>query len=174
MAATWRGTSAAIAWASAKSMIDIFQAVGSTKVLRCTRFYLFNNGTGAVTGVLITVQVRRIITAVSGGSTVTPVKHDTTSAALNANTSMGTGRTVTGSDVFRRIVMSNDEPAVSGSTMDEWELLVPNALIFEAGYGDSNVESIVCNAATTEGADITQTSASAVGTCDAEIEFTNT
>lgn len=170
MAATWRSTSQSVAYASAKSMLDVYNAVGSVKIIRCYRMYHFNNGLGAVTGVLTNMKIRRITTA-SAGSAVTPVAHDTNSAALDANTTSGTGRTVTGTDLFRQYIYSNDEPAVSAASMDEWELLVPFAEVWNAGYGDSNIEPIVCRAI--QGADIQQAGSSAVGTADLEIEFTS-
>jgi hypothetical protein len=170
MAATWRATSAAIAYASSKDMLNVFNATASARIIRAYRAYFFNNGTGAVTGVLTTLQIRRITTA-SAGTAVTPVKHDTNSGALDANTTCGTGQTVTGTDIFRRLVWSNDEPTVSAATQDEWELLVPFAEVWNAGYGDSNIEPIVCRA--TQGFEIFHSGASAVGTADAEIEFTD-
>lgn len=170
MAATWRSVSLAVAFASGKSMLDIFNGASSAKLLKVYRAWQFNNGTGAVTGVLTTMRVNRI-TAASAGSAVTPIAHDTSSAALDANSTSGTGRTTTASDIFRQWVWSNDEPAVSGTSMDEWELLVPFAQIWESGYGDSNVEPVVCRAA--QGFEIKQQGVSAVGTNDFEIEFTN-
>jgi len=170
MAATWRATSAAITYANAKDMLNVFNGAASAKIIKVYRCYFFNNGTGAVTGVLTTLQVRRI-TAASVGTAVTPVKHDTNSAALDANTTCGTNQTVTGSDIFRRLVWSNDEPTVSAATQDEWELLVPFAEIWNAGYGDSNIEPITCR--TTQGCEIFHSGSSAVGTADAELEFTN-
>ncbi len=170
MAATWRATSQAVAFASAKSMLDIFQAGAGARVQRAYRLYQFNNGTGAVTGVLTLMRVNRL-TAASAGTTVTPVKHDTGSGALAADLTAGTGRTVTRTDIFRQYLWSNDEPAVSGATMDEWELLVPFAEIWNAGYGDTNIEPIVCRPGF--GVEIQQNGASAVGTNDFEIEFTD-
>ena len=170
MANTWRATSGAIAYANAKDMLNVFNATGSARIIRVYRMYFFNNGTSAVTGVLTTLQVRRI-TAASVGTAVTPVKHDTNNGALDPNTTCGTNQTVTGTDIFRRLVWSNDEPTVSLATMDEWELLVPYAEIWNAGYGDTNVDPIVCRAV--QGAEINHTGSSAVGTADAEIEFTD-
>jgi len=92
MAATWRATGGAIAYGSGKDMLDVFNATGTARVIRAYRMYWFNNGTAAVTGVITTGQVRRI-TAASAGTAVTPVKHDTSSGALDANTTCGTNRT---------------------------------------------------------------------------------
>ena len=170
MAATWRATSQAVAFASAKSMIDVFNATGSARIIRVYRMYQLNNGVATVTGVLTTMRVNRT-TAASGGTTLTPVKHDTASAALAAQTTCGTNRTITRTDVFRQYLWSNDEPAVSGATLDEWELLIPFGEVWNAGYGDSNVEPLTCRAAF--GVEIQQSGASAVGTNDFEIEFTD-
>jgi len=170
MAATWRATGSAIAYANAKDMLNVFNGTSSTRIIRAYRAYFFNNGTSAVTGVLTTLQIRRL-TAASAGTAVTPVKHDTNSSALNVNTTCGTNQTVTGSDIFRRLLWSNDEPTVSAATQDEWELLVPNCEIWNAGYGDSNIEPIVCRA--TQGFEIFHSGSSAVGTADCEIEFTD-
>lgn len=170
MAATWRATAAAVAFANAKDMLNVFNGTSSTRIIRCYRAYHFNNGTSAVTGVLTTMQIRRL-TAASSGTAVTPVKHDTSSSALNANTTCGTNQTVTGSDIFRRYLWSNDEPTVSAATQDEWELLVPNAEVWNAGYGDSNIEPIVCRA--TQGFEIYHSGSSTVGTNEFEIEFTD-
>lgn len=170
MAATWRATSQAVAFASAKSMLDLFQAGAGARVERAYRMYQFNNGTTAVTGVLTLMRVNRG-TSSTGGSTVTPVKHDTASSALTADVTAGTGRTFGRTDVFRQYLWSNDEPTVSGATMDEWELLIPFAEIWNAGYGDSNIEPIVCRPGF--GVEIQQSGASAVGSNDFEIEFTD-
>jgi len=170
MAATWRATSGGVAFASAKDMLNVFNGGASTRVIRAYRGYQFNNGTAAVAGVLTTIQVRRI-TSASAGTTVTPVAHDTASSALNVNTTAGTNQTTTGTDIFRRLVWSNDEPTVSAATMDEWELLVPFAEIWNAGYGDTNIEPIVCRAGF--GFEIFHSGATAVGSNDFEIEFTD-
>jgi hypothetical protein len=172
MANTWRATAAGVAFAATKDMLNVFNSASSTRVIRVYRCYNFNNGTGAVTGALTTMQIRRI-TAASAGTAVTPVAHDTSNSALNANTTAGTGQTTTGSDIFRRYLWSNDEPAVSGSSQDEWELLVPFAEVWNAGYGDSNIQPLTCLASTAQGVQIFHSGASVVGTNDFEIEFTD-
>ena len=151
-------------------MLNVFNATGSARVIRVYRAYWFNNGTAAVTGVLTTGQVRRI-TAASGGTAVTPVKHDTTSSALAAQTTCGTNQTTTGSDIFRRFLFVNEEPVVGGTTQANWLTLVPFAEIWNAGYGDTNVEPVTCRA--TQGLQLFHSGSSAVGTADLEIEFTD-
>lgn len=173
MANTWRATAQATAWGNGKSMHDLFNSSTSARYIRAYRLYLFNNGTGAVTGVLTEVRVYRAITSVSGGTTVTPVTHDSNNAALDANTTSGFGRTITDGGLFRQLQYSNDEPAVSSSTMDEWELLVAFAEIWNSGYGDSNIQPITCNASENAGVHIKNQGSTAVGTASTEIEFTD-
>jgi hypothetical protein len=170
MAATWRATGGAIAYAATKDMLDVFNASGTARVIRAYRMYWFNNGTASVTGVITTGQVRRI-TAASSGTAVTPVKHDSNSSALDANTTCGTNRTVTGTDIFRRFLFVNEEPVVAGTTQANWLTLVPFAEIWNAGYGDTNVEPVTCRAA--EGVQLFHSGSSTVGTADLEIEFTD-
>jgi len=170
MAATWRATSGAVAYANAKDMLNVFNGTSSTRIIRAYRGYWFNNGTAAVTGVITTAQCRRI-TAASAGTAVTPVKHDTNSASLNANTTCGTNQTITGSDIFRRFLFVNEEPVVGGTTQANWLTLIPFAEVWNAGYTDTNVEPIVCRA--TQGFELFHSGSSTVGTADLEIEFTD-
>lgn len=174
MADTWRAVSLAVAFASGKSMLDVANESDSVKHIKVRRAFLFNNQTAAVTGVVTTLRLTRFAqgsTAPAGGSTVTPVAHDTSNAALDAGTTCGTGRTITPTDVFRQFAWSNDEPAVGTGSWDEWECIVPFACVWDAGYADSNVQPISCRAG--YGFQILHNGSSAVGTADAEIEFTN-
>lgn len=170
MAATFRATSGAVAYASSKDMLNVFNGTSSARIIRVYRAYWFNNGTAAVTGVLTTAQCRRI-TAASAGTAVTSVKHDTNSSNLDANTTAGTGQTTTGTDIFRRFLFVNEEPIVAGTTQANWLTLVPFAEVWNAGYGDANVEPVVCRA--TQGFQLFHSGTSAVGTADLEIEFTD-
>ncbi|MFN7340756.1 MAG: hypothetical protein ACK5VI_06725, partial [Opitutia bacterium] len=78
----------------------MFNGTSSARIIRVYRCYWFNTGTTAVTGVLTTAQVRRI-TAASAGTAVTPVRNDTSSSALDANTTCGTNQCTTGSVICR-------------------------------------------------------------------------
>jgi len=170
MAATFRATGGGIAYASSKDMLNVFNGTATARVIRVYRGYWFNNGTAAVTGVLTTAQCRRI-TAASAGTAVTPIKHDTNSSNLDAATTCGTNQTTTGTDIFRRFLFVNEEPIVAGTTQANWLTLVPFAEIWNAGYGDTNVEPVTCRA--TQGFQLFHSGSSAVGTADLEIEFTD-
>jgi hypothetical protein len=172
MAATWSANQQGVAFASAKSMLDVFNGSASAKTIAIVKMLQFNNGTGAVTGVLCTMKIRKT-SAASAGTAVTPAAFNSASAALDANTTAGTGRTITAGATFRQYIWSNDEPTVSTATQDEWELLVPFAEVWDLGYGDSGVERLTARTGVSEGYDVQQSSASAVGTNDFEIIFTN-
>jgi hypothetical protein len=60
---------------------------------------------------------------------------------------------------------------VAGTTQANWLTLVPFAEIWNAGYGDTNVEPLVCRSS--EGVQLLHSGTSAVGTADLEIEFTD-
>jgi hypothetical protein len=172
MAATWHASAQAVAYASAKYMIDIFNGAASTTLIKVYRIWIFNNGTTAVTGVLAALQVKRT-SAASAGTAITPVAHNLGSTALNVNTTAGTGRTVTSTSIFRQILWQNDEPTVTTLDMDALLTLVAFAEIWNSGYGDSNVEALACRASNAEGICLQQPGTNAVGTCDVEAEFTS-
>jgi hypothetical protein len=172
MAATWHAFSANVGLASNKYMIDVLNQSTSTSTIRIYRVWMFNNHTAAVTGVLNFVSLFRSTNA-TGGSNITSVAHNTTNPALHAGTSVGTGRTVTASSQFRRLLMSPDEPTVSTLDWDALGTLVPFAEIWNSGYGDSNIDPVTCVASQTQGftvQSITQT----VGAADLELEYTST
>lgn len=174
MANTWRAVALGVTFASGKSMIDIAHTAADGRFERLRRLYQFNNGTTAVTGVLTTMRIERHSTgAPTGGTTVTSVPHDTGNAALNAGFSAGTGRTTTATDVFRQYVWSNDEPAVGGNTLDEWELFLPFVEVWNAGYGEGAVQPLVLRGTVAQGLQCRQSGVSAVGTNDFEAEVTD-
>ncbi len=170
MAETHTLTVQGTAFASNKSLLTLFNGVGSGRVLRVFRVWALNHQTGAVTGVMTALELRRI-TANSGGTTQTPVKHDTNSAALAAQILCTTGGTDTVTDLFRRVLWSGDEPAVGTGTNDEWECLPENGKLWDAGYGDTNVEPIVLREG--QGLALRQPGANTIGVIDVMFEFTN-
>jgi len=171
MANTWHAFASGVAYASTKHMLDIFNSSASTATVKIYRAWLFNNQTTGVTGALNFVSIFRTSAASTGN--VTPVAHNTANVALNANTSAGTGRTVTTTSQFRRLLMSPDEPTVSTADWDALMCLVPFAEIWNSGYGDTVVEPVTCRAGQNEGYTI-QSINQTTGVADLEIEFTNT
>lgn len=174
MANTWSANSQNIAYASGKSMLDIFNAAASTRTIRAYKMFLFNNGVTAVTGVLTEIRINRLGTgAPTAGAAVTPAAMNPANSALSASTTAGTGRTSTVAALLRSILFSNDEPVVSGNSIDELLCLVPFAEIWSLGSGDANLEPITCPAGSAVGAEMKQQGTSAVGAASAEIIFTD-
>lgn len=172
MAATFTALFAGVAFGNNKSMAGLLNGSGSGRVLRVKRIWVLNNQTSAVTGVLTTFEVRRS-TAQSSGTTVTPVKHDTSSSNLAAQVLCAHGATVTSAaaDAVRKFMWSNDEPAASTGTSDELECLVPLNCVFDAATGDADLEPLVLREG--QGIDVRHTGSSAVGVVDVIIEFTD-
>ena len=171
MAQTYTAVFSGVTFGNNKSMAGIFNGVGSGRVLRVKRVWVLNNQTAAVTGVLTTWAMRRS-SAQSAGTAITPVKHDTTSENMPAQVLCATGATVTSvaADNFRTFVWSNDEPAASSGTSDEFECLVPFNCVWDAATGDADLEPMVLREG--QGIDMRHTGSSVVGVVDLFIEFT--
>lgn len=173
MAATYRVIASNVVFGNGKSMIALWNGSGSADVLKVTRIYFLNNqvGVAAGTGILIILHLTRI-TAYTGATKLFPVKLKQTSSDLDSNVAASFGATVTeASTVLRRVIWSGDEPQQSELHMDTLELIPDLNVIWDSGYGDSNIEPLVLNAS--EGVHVkctTNTTATHMG--DIIIEFT--
>lgn len=170
MAQTYTASAIGATFASNKSMIGIFNGSGSGRIVRVYRVWVLNNQTSAVTGVLTTWTLRRS-SAQTGGTAITAVKHDSNSESMPAQVAIATGGTVTltGDNAFRAWVWSNDEPAVSSGTSDEFETLIPLNCVWDS-TGDSNIEPIVLREG--QGLSVHHSGSSAVGIADIFVEYT--
>jgi hypothetical protein len=171
MANTWNSFAAAVAFAANKHMIDVFNSSSSTRYIRIYKLYCFNNGTAAITGVLNTLRIF-LTTAASAGTALTPVAMDSSNSALNANTTSGTGRTITNGSQLRQLLHSPDEPTVTTLDWDALGTLVPYAEIWNHGYGDTNVQPITLRASESRGVTV-QSITQTVGSNDLEALFTD-
>lgn len=171
MAATFTVAVIGATFASNKSMLNLFNGSGSGRVLRVKRIWQLNNQTAGVTGVITTFELRRL-SASSGGTAQTPVKHDTASASLPAQVTAATGPTVTetADAALRRYMWSNDEPAASSFTNDESECIVPLNVVWDS-TGDADIEPIVLREG--QGISVKHTGSTTVGVVDIFIEFTD-
>lgn len=169
MAKTYTASAIGIAFASNKSLLGLYNAHATRKV-KLYRSWTLNNQTVAVTGVLTSMSLR-ILSALSGGTAVTPVAHDTgnTSFDLTSVTCVTNGTATATGNALRVWMWSGDEPAVSSATSDEFQCLVPLNCIWDS-TGDSNIEPITLN--TNEGVHIVQPGANAIGVVDLFFEFT--
>lgn len=158
------------AFAANKSMATIFNNTGSGKIIKIWRILFLNNQLNAVSGILTSLEIRKI-TATSGGVSVTPVTMDSNNASLNFNIYVRTATSDTVSDLLKTIVWSCDEPLVGGNTIDEYEMIPAFNYVWDVGYGDSNVNPLVLREG--EGVVIKHNGSYAGGaTMDLSIEFT--
>lgn len=169
MAASYTLTAQNIAFAANKCMACIFNGVGSGKVVRVYRIWVYNNQLVTVTGVLTNLEIRKI-TAASGGTDLTFTKHDSNSAAVDANIVAGTNKTVTLGGLYRRVLWSTDEPTANTAiSLDEFECFMPFTNIWSMGYADTNSEPITLREG--EGVTVMNTGGS-IGQCDLFFETT--
>lgn len=170
MAKTYTAAAIGVAFASNKSLLGLFNAHATRKV-KLYRAWQLNNQTTAVTGVLSSCALR-MISALSAGTAVTPVAHDTANVTVDlTSVTCVTGGTFTNTaGIQLRVWMwSTDEPAVSSATSDEFQCIVPLMCIWDS-TGDSNIEPITLN--TNEGVHMLQPGTNAVGISDVFFEFT--
>lgn len=170
MAKTYTVGGIGVAFGSGKSMLAIFNSVGSGRVVRVYRAWTLNNQTAGVTGVTTTMELRRI-NSHSAGTAVTPTKHDTANETAPGTVLFAHGGTIglTGDAAFRRWLWSNDEPAASAGTNDELECMVPLNCVWDS-TGDADLEPIVLREG--EGLSVYHSGTTAVGVLDTFIEYT--
>lgn len=147
MAQTFTSYNSGISFAASKVMGGIYNRHAS-EILKIRRVGLLNGQTAAVTGVLCNLEFRLTTATPTWTSPVAGVltKHDSTNTAPTTY-DQGNSGTFSGgtSTALRRTNWSSDEAVVSGTSMDELECFVPLNIIFDAGYGDSNVQPLTLN-----------------------------
>lgn len=173
MAASWQLIVAGRAWtASAANVCTLFNGSGSGVILRVWRVWVINAQTAAITATANTITLERATAASSFTTTGCNVaKHDTNSNNLPAQVLWGRDATVTRTDVFRRFFWDTNEPTVNAAyTSSELRTLPFFTCVWDSGYGQADLEPIVCR----EGQGVTLYSAamSAAGNCDFVMEFT--
>lgn len=171
MAQTFTCYYSGVAFAASKNMGAVLNSHAS-EILKIRRVGLLNAQTAAVTGVLCQLEMRAYQTGSPGltaPTAVTPISHDTTNTAP-ATATYGHAGTIAGTALtLRRVFWSSDEAAISTATSDELETFVPLNIIFDAGYGDSNVQPLTLRQ--TQMALVFNTTGAA-GLLDTWIEFT--
>ncbi len=171
MAQTFTAYYSGIAFAASKNMAAVLNS-HATEILKIRRVGLLNAQTAGVTGVLCQLEMRGYFAGspgLTGPTSVTPTSHDTTNTAPTTATYAHAGTIAGTATTFRRVFWSSDEPAISTATIDELETFVPLNIIFDAGYGDSNVQPMTLRQ--TQMALVFNTTGAA-GLLDTWIEFT--
>jgi hypothetical protein len=168
MAQTYTIFKADVTFAPNKCLIGLYNGSGSGRIVRVYRVWALNNQITAVTGAITNLELRRL-TAGSGGTAITPFKHDTNDESFPAQIVVATNMTFTPTDLLTRVLWSTDEPAINVLTIDELQITTPLCTLWDAGYADSSVEPIVCR----EGYGVALTNIGAtVGQVDVFMEVT--
>ena len=178
MAATWTAYAAGITHsASSKCYLQIYATASNTQIIKVRRIWLINAQSVAVVGIVSTathLNVGSFSTAwTTGTAAVTPVAHDTTNAAVNANITINSSGTTTGTlvNTFRTINGFSDEPATGTFKIENFLASPSTSLIWDAGFEDSNIEPLTIPASTAGGIAVYGV-ISAVGNIDVAMEFT--
>jgi hypothetical protein len=103
----------AVAQATNKSMLCIFNATGSGVTVRIHDIHMYQLGLTTQTGANARLEIRRA-TAVSAGTTVTAEKFDTNNSNLPAQVTIRHNGTVTDGSLLFPLVITNDEPPLTG------------------------------------------------------------
>lgn len=142
MAATYTVAYLNVAYASAKNMFAIYNGAGSGKIIKIRRIWMISSSTAA-TGTFGIMSLGIFSGAYTAGTGGTFLKHDSNSAAVPAQIVTAqnpTGITITG--LLRVIGRSGEEIIVSDNKLSAFGALVPLNCIYDAGYGDANIQPI--------------------------------
>lgn len=174
MAATYIATATAVTWSTSnKVFFSIFNGSGSGKVIKIKRVWILNAQASAATGILQTFGLYKITTDTSGGTptTITATKYDTNSADVPAQITIKSANTTNGtSSLLYTQIYSGDESAVSTFSWDELEAIVDFGLVWDVGYGNSQVQPLTLREG--QGFSIYNAAvASSAGNIDINVEF---
>lgn len=154
-----------------KNIITLFNGVNSGKVLSVYKMWMLNNQTVAVTGVM-TIMELWTISATSGGSALTALKHNSNLENLPPQIIITEGATNSYANLFRRFNWSSDEPLASISGMDEWELFANFTSFWKVPINQSIIEPLTLNEG--QGVCVRLSTTTSVGQADIFMEFTAT
>lgn len=142
MAATYTVAYLNVAYASAKNMFAIYNGSGSGKIVKIRRIWMISSSSTA-TGTFGIMSLGRFSNAYTGGTGGTFLKHDSNSASVPAQIVTAQNPTaVTINGLIRVIGRSGEEIVVSDNKLSAFGALVPLNCIYDAGYGDANVQPI--------------------------------
>lgn len=174
MAGTWRLSCRAINLNTSKHLLSLENPTGSGKVAKIYKIWGLNTAGIALTGVILQLEMRKLVTltSVSGGVTIAPVSYRSSNTALGTVTGY-TNRTYTTigtNSLMRRIPWASDEATQTTATQDEMQLFNPYNVWWDSSYNDTNCEPIVIRA--DEAFTIQQLTTSTVGFIDIFMELT--
>lgn len=172
MAQTWISTAAAVGHLPGGSILGVFNASGSARIVRAYLLYMANIGPDPSSISMNIIGGIRQIAAMQGGTAVTPIACDTNSTALASQITSASAATVNITNVLRTFMYNTEKSlAASDGGFLQTMVFIPNIEYGRYGMDAAAPEPLVCRAG--EGVDIGQMTSAAVGAADGEIIFTN-
>lgn len=171
----WRLFAGSVPYAQAghvpTAVLDVSQGATGTHVVRVYNIWHFNASLVGVSGLFLTYSIRRITGGPVMMPNLVPVPAHATDL-LPKEVTCGSWRASTAGSVFRKYVRETDEWTRGSNNIMQWEFDVPMALVWDAGYGDMNIQPLTARAG--EGIAVVQETASntTTNTQDVEMEFT--
>lgn len=174
MAGTWCLSGRAINLNTSKHLLSLENPTGSGKIAKIYRIWGQNTAGIALTGVILQLEMRKLVTltSVSAGVAIAPVAYRSSNTALGTVTGY-TDRTYTTigtNSLMRRIPWTSDEATQITASQDEMELLKPYNVWWDSSYDDANCEPIVIRE--DQAFTIQQLTTSTVGFIDIFMELT--
>lgn len=109
----------AVAFAANKHHISILNQAGSGKVIHIRKLFHINLSLGAVTGVALRFDVKKV-SAVTGGTTITPQAADSDNPALSAMTFATGATSVTEGAILYPVTTQNDELTAANTAVSNY------------------------------------------------------
>lgn len=150
-----------------RSMIGIFNNVGSGKVVKVHKIIALNNQTVALTGTIKLLTIQKLSTG-SGGLPLIPVKHDSISPNIPSQITVAANMSFTVSSTLYVVPWSSDEPIRQAITLDELEIIPKYGELLYIPYSGA-IQPITLREG--QGISLTNISASNIGIADFFMEF---
>jgi len=160
---------ASASFSSGSSLLAIFNGLSSAKIIRLHRIYCLNVQTVAINEDITAIEIWTT-SSQSGGTPITPIKHDSTNSAIDGNVSIATGATVTSVRKLRRWPWYDQEVRTWLATAAEWEAIPALNIVWDQGYGNQDVEPLTLRQG--EGVHVWHVGTMNVGEVDVIFQFT--
>jgi len=147
-------------------------AASASKVIRVYRIWSVNSNRTEVTGAITLMEIQMLVLRFGSGTAVNVTKMDSSAAALDASVYVeyDNGANLTAGNTVRREYQATDELTISGWVTQSLLKFYPLGLIWDAGYGDDNVQPLTLRQ--DEGVHVKNTGAATGGVFQFCMEFT--
>ncbi|APU88903.1 hypothetical protein Rctr197k_087 [Virus Rctr197k] len=173
----WRLFAGSVVYAQAEhipaSILDVSQGVTGTSAVKVYNIWHYNASLVGVSGVFLLYSIRRVGGSQTMPPNLIPVPAHTADI-LPREVTCGSYRSMRTGSIFRKYIRETNEWARGVNSIMQWEFDVPMALVWDAGYGDSNIQPLTARAG--QGIAVVQETASSTttNTQDVEMEFATT